>query len=247
VSSAIRLGILTPSSNTALEPLSSTIVAQLPGVSVHFSRFTVTEIALGEQATAQFDAQPVLAAARLLADARVHAIGWSGTSASWLGFEHDQALCARLRAETGVPATTSVLALNELLALADCHEFALFTPYTTDVQQRIVANYRHAGLRCTAQRHLGIRVNYDFAAVAPERIERDCREMLASAPVPALVTLCTNLRAAHLAAALERDLGVLMLDSVSTVLWKLLHLAGRDAAEVQGFGRLFALPPSRAV
>ena len=38
----ILLGILTPSSNTALEPLTSAIVAGLPGVSAHFARFTVT-------------------------------------------------------------------------------------------------------------------------------------------------------------------------------------------------------------
>ena len=40
----IRIGILTPSSNTALEPLTTAIVAGLPDVSVHFARFTVTEI-----------------------------------------------------------------------------------------------------------------------------------------------------------------------------------------------------------
>ena len=42
----IRLGILTPSSNTSLEPLSQAIIAQLPNVSVHFSRFTVLKISL---------------------------------------------------------------------------------------------------------------------------------------------------------------------------------------------------------
>ncbi|EGD01494.1 putative arylmalonate decarboxylase, partial [Burkholderia sp. TJI49] len=65
--SRIRIGILTPSSNTALEPLTSAIVAELPNVSVHFARFTVTEIALSAAALDQFDAERVLVAARQLA------------------------------------------------------------------------------------------------------------------------------------------------------------------------------------
>ena len=77
----IRLGVLTPSSNTALEPLTSALVAQLPDCTAHFSRFTVTEIALSEQALGQFDDSKILAAAELLADARVDVIGWSGTGA----------------------------------------------------------------------------------------------------------------------------------------------------------------------
>ncbi|MGU4704105.1 Asp/Glu/hydantoin racemase, partial [Burkholderia cepacia] len=60
----IRIGILTPSSNTALEPLTSAIVAGLPHVSVHFARFTVTEIALSAAALDQFDAAHILVAAR---------------------------------------------------------------------------------------------------------------------------------------------------------------------------------------
>jgi maleate cis-trans isomerase len=49
------LGILTPSSNTILEPISQAMVAGLPEVSVLFSRFKVTEIALSASALAQFD------------------------------------------------------------------------------------------------------------------------------------------------------------------------------------------------
>jgi hypothetical protein len=78
----LRLGILVPSSNTALEPLTSAIVSQLsPSVSVHYSRFTVLKISLEASILAQFDSNgPTLAAARLPADANVDVIGWSGTS-----------------------------------------------------------------------------------------------------------------------------------------------------------------------
>jgi maleate cis-trans isomerase len=67
----LRLGVLTPSSNTALEPLTSALAAALPGCSAHFSRFRVTEIALDAAALGQFDDSKILAAAELLADAKV--------------------------------------------------------------------------------------------------------------------------------------------------------------------------------
>ncbi|HBO78304.1 MAG TPA: Asp/Glu/hydantoin racemase, partial [Cupriavidus sp.] len=86
----IRLGMLTPSSNTALEPITSAMVSGLPNVSAHFSRFTVTEISLRDQALGQFDLEKILAAARLLADARVDVIAWNGTSSGWLGFDKDE-------------------------------------------------------------------------------------------------------------------------------------------------------------
>lgn len=74
-----------PSSNTALEPITTAICASLPvdeyNVTVHFSRFPVTTIALSSSALSQFDVEKILPAARLLADAGVDVIGWSGTSA----------------------------------------------------------------------------------------------------------------------------------------------------------------------
>ena len=117
MASPIRLGVLTPSSNTALEPLTSAIVGQIPGASAHFSRFRVTEISLQPQALGQFDDSKILAAAELLADAKVDVIGWSGTAAGWMGFDADQRLVERIRERTGIKATTAVLALNELSQL----------------------------------------------------------------------------------------------------------------------------------
>lgn len=99
--------MLPPSSNAALEPLTSAMLAGLPEVSAHFGRFKVTGISLDPGALGQFDEVKVLEAARLLAGARVGVIAWNGTSAGWLGFDADERLCARITADTGIPATTS--------------------------------------------------------------------------------------------------------------------------------------------
>lgn len=238
----IRLGVLTPSSNTALEPLTSALVAGLPDASAHFARFRVTEISLSAQALGQFDDSKILAAAELLADAKVDVIGWSGTAAGWLGFDRDHALCARITERTGIPATTAVLALNELLALHGVRRLALVTPYTADVQQRIVANYAALGIEVVAERHLGISVNHDFALVEPARLfglMQEVTQEVAQARPQAITTFCTNLRAAPLAERVENELGMPLFDTVSTTVWGQLRAAGADPALVRGWGRWF--------
>ena len=237
----IRLGFLTPSSNTVLEPLSTAMAAELPNVTLHFSRFRVTEIALTDAALAQFDNAAVLQAAGLLADARVDAIAWSGTSASWLGFDRDEALCQRIHAATGIPATSSILALNEALARTGIRRLGLVTPYLDDVQARIIANYAGIGIECTAERHLRLRDNYSFAGVTEAELEEMCREVAAGSP-QAIAVVCTNLSAAALAPRLEAALGVPFYDSVATALWKSLCLAGADPAPITRWGGLFRLP-----
>lgn len=233
-----RLGMLTPSSNTALEPVTSAMLAGLPEVSTHFGRFAVTEIALSGSALAQFDVEPILAAARLLAHARVDVIAWNGTSSGWLGFDADTRLCRRITDATGIPATTSMLALNEILARTGVRRLGLVTPYTADVQARIVANYAGLGHPCAGERHLGLSDNFAFAEVEDDALRSMAREV-ATAGADALAIVCTNLRAAPLVEALEAELGVPVYDSVATAVWGSLGLAGIDARRVEGWGRLF--------
>jgi maleate isomerase len=238
MTSAIRLGMLTPSSNTTLEPVTTAMLADLSGVSVHFSRFRVTEIALTGDALAQFDDGPILAAAELLAHAKVDVIAWNGTSSGWLGFDADTRLCQRIEAATGIRASTSMLALNEILTATGVKRLGLVTPYIDSVQQRIVANYATLGIACDPERHLGIQDNFAFAGVSPEMLAGMIRAVGAEQP-DAIGVICTNLQAAPLVAALEREIGVPIYDTIATVVWKSLKLAGVDAARVTGWGRVF--------
>ncbi|WP_175863625.1 maleate cis-trans isomerase family protein [Burkholderia cepacia] len=233
------LGMLTPSSNTSLEPLTSAMVAGLPGVSAHFARFPVTEISLTGQALGQFDDDKIIQAALLLADAKVDVIAWNGTSSGWLGFDADERLCERITAATGIPATTSVLALNEILKKTNAHEFGLVTPYLDDVQTKIVDNYRRSGLNCIAERHLNLKVNFSFSEVTGDEIGNMVREVAAAGP-RAISIFCTNLNAAHLVPVLEEETGIPIYDTISTVVWKSLQLADYDTRQVKGWGRLFS-------
>jgi maleate isomerase len=233
------IGVLTPSSNTALEPLTIAMIGALPSVSAHFSRFPVTEISLREASLQQFvDDGKILEAARLLADARVDVICWSGTSASWLGFEKDRELCARITDATGIPTTTSVLALNELLAAQGARTLGLVSPYIDDVQRRIMANYAGIGIECVAEQHLDLSVNFAFSEVPPNVLCRMLREVARQRP-DAMTIMCTNLHGAQLVEEMERELGIPIYDSVATAVWKALKTIGIDPGALQGWGRLF--------
>ena len=237
-SGRILLGMLTPSSNTTLEPVTTAMIAGVPQASAHFARFRVTEIALSQQALGQFDDSEILRAAELLAHARVHVIGWSGTSAGWRGFEADERLCERITAATGIPACTSVLALNEVFARTGVLRFGLVTPYLNDVQQSIVRNYAQAGYDCVAERHLGLSDNFAFSEVSADTLRAMVQDVARDKP-DAIAIFCTNLRGAPLVAELEERFGIPIYDSIATVVWKALQLAGSATTQLSPWGRLF--------
>ena len=237
---SVRLGMLTPSSNTVLEPVTAAMIAGLPHVSAHFSRFRVTEIALSERANKQFADDEILRAAELLAHAKVDVIGWNGTSASWLGFEKDERLCERILAETGVKACTSVLAFREIFQITGARRIALVTPYTSDVQVKIAQTWGDAGFDCVAERHMGLSDNFSFADVEADTVATLVRDALNEAQCDAAAIVCTNMRGAQHVAALETELGIPIYDSIATTLWKSLLVADADPAVVKGWGGLFS-------
>ena len=236
-----RLGMLTPSSNSVLEPVTCAMLAGAPGVSAHFSRFRVTEIALDTQALDQFDPSRMLPAADLLADAKVDVMAWNGTSASWLGTERDRSLCEAISARTGKPATTSTLACIDAVRSSGSQRIGFVTPYTDDVQLRIGKVWAGEGIACHAERHLGLRDNFSFGEVTPAEIAGMIRAV-AEEGCDAIVVLCTNMDGAAITQTLERELNVLILDSVAVTLWRTMLLANANPRILSGWGRVFQSP-----
>lgn len=232
------LGVLTPSSNTVLEPLTSAILAEMPDVTAHFSRFPVREISLREEALGQFETAPILDAARLVADARVDAILWSGTNAGWMGFEADEALCRDITGATGIKAGTSVLALREIFERTGVTRFGLVTPYLDEIQERIVETFGKAGFACSGERHLRDRGNFSFSEYGEGTLARMIREVAGTRP-QAITVFCTNLRGASVVEELEAEIGIPIYDTVATAVWQGLKLTGRDPRRITRWGRLF--------
>ena len=238
MTSRIFLGMLTPSSNTVLEPVTTAMISALPEVTAHFSRFKVTEIALSGPALAQFDDSEILRAAELLAHAKVNVIAWNGTSSGWLGFERDWQLCERITQATGIPACTAMLALNEVLEKTDAKRIGFVTPYLDDVQARINANYEKDDYIIVADQHLRMQDNFSFSTVTEDQIRAMTKEVAAAKP-DAIAIVCTNMRGAPLAEELEAKYGIPVYDTISTTVWGSLRAAGVDARRVKGWGRIF--------
>lgn len=235
-----RLGMLTPSSNTVLEPYASAIVGDLEGeVTAHFQRFEVQEITLAEKAMAQFSLEPMLAAAELLTHARMDVIAWAGTSGSWQGLDRDEALCAEISRRFDVPATTSALAVRAILQATRPARLGLVTPYLGDVQTAIARNYDALGFPVHAERHLEDRGNFSFAEYDDDHVA-DLVGQVIDDGADAVVVLCTNFRGARVAAAIEEQRGVPVYDSITATVWHCLQLCEAPAPRAPAWGSLLA-------
>jgi maleate isomerase len=221
-----RIGMLTPSSNTVLEPVTAKLTAPLAeSISVHYSRFPVNVIADSVESDGQFDLEPMLAAASLLADARVDVIVWNGTSGAWQGISRDIEFTDRIQTQLRTKATTATLALLEMLRRLSVSRYGLVVPYTREVATRIVSTLTAAGYPCADVAHIGLTENFAFAQVSAERIGDLVRQTARSRP-DAIVIHCTNMRGADIADALAEDLKVPVLDSVVVALWGALDALG---------------------
>jgi maleate isomerase len=249
---ARRIGIITPSSNTCLEP---TTYRMLSGTganaaTAHFARIPVTRIALDDRADRQFSTDAMLDAARLLADADVDVVTWGGTAGSWLGLEHDRTLCAAVTEVTGIPATTSTLALLDALRAYGVTRLGLAAPYTDDVVGRIAEVYRDAGTEVVASAALGLTENTAFAEVTGKQVDElidgaagrpdDGAEGGSAGGVHAVAVVCTNVFGAGRVADAEARLGIPVFDSTSATVWQVL------GAAVAGWGDLLASGSLRA-
>jgi maleate isomerase len=230
--------MLTPSSNTVLEPVTSEIVAEITNVSAHFSRFRVTQIGLTDESNKQFTHSEIVRAANLLADAKVGVIAWNGTSASWLGFEHDERLCKEIEGATGIQACTSTLAFREIFHREGLRKVGLVTPYVGDVQECIIANWATSGVICPAERHLSLTDNFSFATVSQDVLTQMVRDV-ARSDCDAVAIVCTNLDGATIAADLEKEIGRPVFDSIAVTLWKCFELLGVDANSLARWGGPF--------
>ncbi|MGE2832682.1 maleate cis-trans isomerase family protein [Mycobacterium sp. SMC-4] len=232
----MRIGMLTPSSNTCLEPTTYRLLGNSSDVTVHFQRVPVTRISLDGDSVRQFNEQTMVAAARMLADATPDVIVWNGTSGSWLGIDHDRQLCQQITDALGVPATTSTLAMLEACRAFGVNRLALVTPYTVELNARIREVYAANGIEIVIDSALGIEDNLAIARVQPGEVAAEVVRVAGDAHAAAV--LCTNLHGAEVVPELEAQLGIPVFDSVAVTLWHALVIAGHPHAS-EGQGAVF--------
>lgn len=234
-----KIGMLTPSSNTVLEPICSSMVHGLEDkVTMHYSRLAVKTISLDEDGLSQFDIDPFLRASELLADADVDAIAWNGTSGGWFGLESDRKICDRITKETGIPATTSMLAMIEAFERNNVETVHTITPYISDINDLIKKQYKKLGYKVINSKGLEQTINRSFSLVTENQIDKMCREVSID-KADAITILCTNLKSAYQIEQLERDYGITVYDSIALTVWKTLQMVGINPSIIEGWGKIF--------
>src|ERR1051326_6579908 len=234
-----KVGFITPSSNTALEPLTMAMTEQISSlVSVHFSRVPVKTLTLGSQDIAQFQTQKLVGAASLLAGGGRDAILWNGTSGTWTGkgLEADLELCEEIRCLTGVPASTSSLALVDVLKHYGVKKLGLAVPYIEEPAREIIETYGKQGFTTVKSARLEETENKVIGNISFQRIKQLLRDS-DSPDAECIVVACTNLPAAVLLGEMEAELGKPIFDSIAVTLWKALKMTGIDVP-LHGWGKL---------
>jgi maleate isomerase len=232
-----KIGHITPSCNSALEHITSLVAAPLAQrVSNHYTRIPVGTISLSDSDRGQFDTETMLCAARLLADAAMDVILWNGTSACWNGTAADGEICEAITRETGMAASTTILAQYEVFARFGIRTFGLAVPYTDDVTAKSVETFREAGYDAVSHANIGLTVGRDMAYVPFAEI----RDLIRAADAPdaeCVIVVCTGLPAAFVVEEMEQELGKPVFDSVLVTAWKGLEAVG-VTEPLEGWGCL---------
>jgi maleate isomerase len=233
------IGTITPSGNTVVERITLGVLRELPQVSAHFSRTPV--FGTQDPSPDSYATEGLLAAARLLAHAKPDVLVWNGSKGSGIGFAQDQALVDAISLETGIRATTSILALDALLKANQIQRIAVVTPYSDAGHNKTLHCLAEEGYDCVADAHAGLSDNLSYASIGLEQIAAMARDV-ASAKPQAIVCLCTNFPAAVMAATLEAELGLPVFDSTALGIWHALKLAGADTRPATAaWGSLFSM------
>jgi maleate isomerase len=209
-----RFGLLIPSSNVVIEAL---IQQAIDDATIHISRLRVLDVKLEETSRAQFELETQLIAAKLLCDAKVDAVVWGGTSASWLGMVQDLRFIDQMQQLTGVPTGSCVLEINRQLDALGARRLGMVTPYTADVADQIKLNYESLGYEIAAAAHDGGDLSNDFASISQDTIAQMIRTVAVARP-DAIVIMCTNVAGAALAQKMQEEVGCPIIDSAAATL-----------------------------
>jgi len=185
--------------------------------------------------------QPLLtkAAALILPDEDLDAICYSCTSASVI-IGDAEVEAAIHQAKPGVPVVTPPAAGVRGLRALGARRISVLTPYTAEVSRPMAKYFSEHGFEIESFTCLDLDDDREMARISPASLV----ELAAAAMAPsaqALFISCTSVRAAGVAAQIEKRLGRPMVSSNLASAWNCLRLCG-DTAPRPELGRLMTLP-----
>ena len=222
-----RIAMLTPSSNSVVEPWCYEILKKSPEISLHFNRVEVLRIDKDQESLSQFQDKTMLNAFKLLSHVKPSIIGWNGTSASWLGLDRDRTLIDEVYEATGCKVVTSSLSILAALSLLNVKKIGLVTPYVHSIQEQIIKNFESENLHCVSEIHFNLTDNFSFSEVSENNIS-NAVEVVIEGGAQAVIILCTNLAGTRVAPILEKKYKIPVLDSVFLTVWGAFRALNKD-------------------
>jgi len=161
----------------------------------------------------------------------------------------DEAVAAALRAarpETpALPTVTPVSAAMEALQALGARRISILAPYTLETSRPVAEHFQGQGVEVLNLACLGLEDDRDMARVTPQTLVRAASDAM-HPESEALFVSCTALRAAEVAAQMERQLGRAVVTSNQAAAWRVMRHCGltvQDLPAAAGWGRLMRLAP----
>lgn len=234
-----KIGLIVPSSNTTCEMEFHRMAPE--GVSVHTARVfnpEVTQEEEKENAMLEMSAE-LLRAAKEVASVQPGVIIYACTTASFIkGPGYDKELGEKIKAETGIPGSSTTAAMVEALKAFGVKKIALATPYALSIGEKETAFLQKEipGMKVVTEKHLGYVANLPKGRLTPQSAYLTAREV-DRPEADGIFISCTNWRTIEIIEQLETDCGKPVVTSTQASFWmalKTLRVAGP-----RGFGSLF--------
>ena len=197
-----RIGLLTPSSNTVMEP---DFYDHVPaGWTVHSARMWLKEATVDAENRMLDDY--VFPAARDIASAKPHVIVFGCTSAGALrGNDYDAWLLKEIEQRTGTPTVSVIKSVRKELRKISASNIVVVTPYMTALNERIRSSLESDNMKVLKIEGMGISENLEIAQVTGHRILEFAYQAVGDLEPDALFISCTNLPAMRVLKLLRKQ------------------------------------------
>jgi maleate isomerase len=231
--SRARIGLVVPANNSVIEP--ELWSALPPGCALYATRLLAKgDLTADAIRRMERDADSAIAA---LAATGVDVIAYCDMVTTFImepGW--NEAAVRRFGEAAGTPCISAWTALRDALAKLGARKLAIGTPYPASIHALVPPFFSERNFEVKSHATLDILAMREVPTVDAARLGSFVKNLDVSG-CDALVLLATDLPTFGSIAALERDLGIPVLTSNQTILWR--ALSELEIAGVQSLGRLF--------
>jgi arylmalonate decarboxylase len=236
-----RIGLVSPSTNTTLEPEFWRLAPE--GVSIHVAR--VYQAGPQEPSTYRRMADDIATAATLLATAEVDVIAFGCTSCTY--FVPPEEIRATMAEKAHCPTVLTADAVVDALRALNVRRVALASPRTEFVTKRELDFLASSGFEVVSSRSLGLGATEEERRYIGRVPSETLYRLVASVVRPeadAIFVTCTQLPTLPMIGRLEAEFGKPVVTSNQATAWRCLRHIG-FTAPIQGYGRLLDthMPP----